>query len=117
MHWKRNYTKVVSSMANEKQINKKLEGLNEEIIWNNERQQQVRRRLIRGMEHDKGPPVSWIKRRFIPVFSLLLLVTIVTTIFLSEFSGNKVADKGTNPTHNNGDSPSQLIDDNDDNNE
>src|SRR5699024_7906847 len=103
-------------MKNKKQIENELGQLNENISWNEERQHHVKRRLIRGMEFDNSPSVSWIKRRLIPVLSLLLLFSIVTTIFLSEFTGQEVADKGNNPPSSNGDSPSQIVSNNENNN-
>lgn len=96
-------------MTHKKRTDKEMERLNEEIIWNSERQRRVRRRVIRGMEYNRDPSVSWMKRRFVPAFSLLLLLTIVTTIFLSEFTGQEVADNGNNPTPDGDDNSSQLV--------
>lgn len=104
-------------MRNNKHINKDLENLNDGIIWKSERQERVRSRLNRQMTHSKGKSMSWVKRRFIPVSSLLLLVTVITTIFLSEFNNQEVADNGHDPSHDHDDTPSEVITDNKNNDE
>lgn len=107
----------MSSLGNKKQSDDELNHLNEGIIWKQNRQQHVRRRLIHEMKYGKRTSGSWMKRKLIPLFSLLLLIGIITTIFLSEFTSQEVADKGNDASHNNGDHPARLFKDDEGNNE
>jgi len=101
-------------LGNKSQLDKKLSKLNDEINWDEKRQQHVKKRLIRQMEYGKNTPSSWMKQRFIPAFSLLLLASIVTMIVLSELPGQDAANHGNDISHHNGDENAQIATDNHD---
>lgn len=104
-------------MRHNKHIEEKLNQLNEGITWKHERQKHVRRRLVREMEHGGKTAGTFFKRKLIPAFSLLLLITIVSMLFLSEFTSQDVAKKGFQPSPSMGDRPSQIVHDQENNDE
>lgn len=74
-------------MRSNKDIDQSLKQLDEDIMWHPQRQEHIRQRLITDMEKDKQMTFTRWKKHLIPVCSVLLLFTVVTTIVLSELKG------------------------------
>lgn len=91
-------------------LDERLKELDRDITWGPRRQQRVRQRLIDKMNEDQDKSTSWFKRRFIPTFSALMLVAIVTTLALNMFTRQDGMD---NMPNGNGDIQPRIVEDND----
>ncbi|MCJ7839997.1 hypothetical protein MUB24_03520 [Lederbergia sp. NSJ-179] len=91
-------------------LEKRLKDLDRDITWGPRRQQQVRQRLINKMNEDRDNSTSWFKRRFIPAFSALMFVTIVTTLALNMITRQVSMD---NTPNGNGDIQPLIVEDKD----
>src|SRR5690625_452929 len=93
-----------------KDIDKSLKQLDEDITWHPQRQEHIRQRLITDMEKDKKMTFTRWKKHLIPVCSVLLLFTVVTTIILSELkSFDSATDDGQIRTNTNGDGQTETV--------
>ncbi|MUV38221.1 hypothetical protein JNUCC1_02057 [Lentibacillus sp. JNUCC-1] len=98
-------------MKRNNNLDEKLQQLNEDIQWSPRRQQRIRRKVINKMNRDNKIFPLVLKRWMLPAFSLFLLVGIVTTLALSEFSSQEVADEGrVINSHGNHSAPSTAED-------
>lgn len=73
-------------MTYDKKLDQSLKNLNKDIHWKENRQHHIRTKLINKMRQDKISRISKIRRKIVPVFSILLTIAIFTIIVLSEFS-------------------------------
>lgn len=71
---------------NKSKLDKPIKNLDHDIIWNTERQQRSRQKLISELEGNKVTQVSWLKKGIMPLLASLLLVGVLTTVILSESS-------------------------------
>ncbi|WP_156290198.1 hypothetical protein [Oceanobacillus salinisoli] len=71
----------------ETQLDQSLKSLNENISWDNEKQQHSRRLFLSKLEQVRSSKrKSWIRRSAVPIVASILFLGTTTTLFVSEHS-------------------------------
>lgn len=88
-------------MITDKDLSKSLKELNQDIIWREDRQDAIRYKLIHNLRQEKRPQKSQTRRKFIPLLSIVLTITLLTIIVMSEFSSpdQTTLSSGNQDTH------------------
>lgn len=79
-------------MNEDQKFEQSLKDLNKDIIWNEQRQQQIRNELIQQMHRNQHTKKPKMKRKIVPAFSIVLSLAIVAIILLTEFGTHQVLD-------------------------
>lgn len=103
-------------MKFDQDLEKSLKKLDKDIIWNEDRQQRIRDKLIDNMSQNKITRMSRKRRKILPVFSVAVVIAIVVVIFLSEVNPTNMTshdptDQQTSASKKN--EPTEVITDND----